>query len=211
MNHLYQFIETIRNKPQIHLGSCLSITALYTYFSGFQAALYELKEKEEIKQLLPLPFDYFHDFVANHYHWRESTLGWQGIILKEANGDEERGLWTFFELFDTFKALAIRQCHVAALQENHIHHHYTSKYAPKRGLPPDLQTLEPLYLNPREVYVIELAQQAGFICLTNAEAHHRIFPNQANLEAFLHSCFGLSLHWRRIKIDNIEFSMEHGY
>ena len=215
MNHLFQFIETIRNKPQIHLGGCLSITALYTYLSGFQAALYELKEKEEIKQLLPLPFHYFHDYVANHYHWGESTLGWRHIILKEVNGDEEHGFWAFFELFDAFKALTIQQCHVATLQEDNIHHHYTSKYAPKRGLPPDFETLEPLYINPIEAYMIELTQQAGFICLINTETQHMlchsIFLNQANLEAFLHSCFGPSLHWKRIEIDNIEFSMKHGY
>jgi len=99
----------IRKRPGLYLGSP-SITALYHYLHGFSSALDRLGNIGLTVRLLPLPFSYFHSFVANHYDWFESTSGWCNIILQENDLDEEKSLETFFELFDKFMSLSIRQC-----------------------------------------------------------------------------------------------------
>jgi|GEM_PF-5731698 len=88
MNALYQEIETIRHKPGMYIGSA-SITVLDAHLGGFQSAM-RLFGKFEPKTLFPLPFWYFHEFVANHYGWFGATAGWKNIIRVFVHGQRGR-------------------------------------------------------------------------------------------------------------------------
>ena len=48
-------------------------------------------------------FELFHDWVAQHFGWRESTAGWKNIILTQCGKDEEKAVDLFLELYDAFK------------------------------------------------------------------------------------------------------------
>ena len=208
---LYKEIEIIRRCPGACIGRA-SITALYHNLGGFQMALRYFLEPDNPQRLFPLEFWFFNEFVARYYNWVESTAGWCGIILEENQYDEEKSFWVFYELFDAFKALSIQHCHCATLDKEHIHHHCTSERAPRRLLPPDYKKTEPMYLDPVEVYIIELTDSAGFLCMVNTEAQHRlqrwIYKNRDCAEEYIKSCFGSSLSWENIEADNIEFYKE---
>lgn len=213
MDYLYQEIEVMRHRPAMYLGR-ISLTALYDYLGGFQHAMYGLS-KDGIKKLIPLPFIFFNDYVANYYNWYEATTGWKNIILREMNNDDEKGLWTFYELFDSFKALSIQSCVFAILNKESINYHYTDEFAPKCSQPPDYEKREPLYINPNVVYMIELTCNAGYLCLVETDSQHRlehkIYKRKEEIEAFVKQCFGLALEWKCTEIKNIEFHKEFQY
>jgi len=213
-NYLYQEFETMRHRPALWLGS-MNLTALRNYANGFAGGIDKFV-KYRFDELFPLPFWFFHEFVARHYGWYESTAGWCNIILKEMQHAEEKGLLIFYELFDVFKALSIQSCFVAALSPENIKYHYTNKYGtPKRALPPDYKKTEPLYIEPIEVFMIELTNDAGFLCMVNTDTQHRlerrIYKDKNEIATYIERCFGLPLAWEQIEISNIKFSKEFKY
>jgi hypothetical protein len=76
-----------------------TISSLMAFMSGYFLAtsMNNLDDNDVIN------FNEFHDWVARHFGWVESTAGWKNIILKECNGDEKKALAKFFELYDLFK------------------------------------------------------------------------------------------------------------
>ena len=195
----------MRQRPELYLGR-RSITAMRDYLGGFQSAMYVFGIKNSSEKLLPLDFWFFNEYVANHFNWYESTAGWNNIILQENDFDEEKSLWVFYELFDGFRALSIENyCHTVLREEN-INYHYENEYAPKRG---DGIKTEPLYINPKEAYMIRLTDSTGFLWMVNTDLHHRlwqkIFKTRNEIEMFSKQCFGTIMDWKHIETDNIEF------
>jgi hypothetical protein len=213
INYLYQEIELIRHKPAAYLGR-INLTALNDYLDGFQAAIHTVGKYDVEKRLLPLPFWFFHEFVANYYNWYESTTGWCNIILKETQFDEEKGFWDFYELFDIFKSLSIQNCSVATLSKESVEYLYTNEFAPKRAFAPNYIN-EPYYIDPIEIFLIELTYNAGYLCMVNTVSQHRlernIYKDKCEVETFIEKCFGSFLNWKSVEINNIEFCKEFQY
>ena len=99
---VYDLFDMIEHKPALFLGEH-SLSALSFFFNGYTSALmaHELDLADEEPA-----FGGFHDYVASHYQWRESTAGWRRIILKEAGGDEVAALDSFFSLLRAFRGRA---------------------------------------------------------------------------------------------------------
>ena len=101
IKRIYQLIESdhFRTKPNLYIGD-RNITTLYNFLNGafFALKIHEVESRESEPD-----FRKFHDWVADHYNWFESTAGWKNIILKECDGDEEKALDVFFNLYDEFK------------------------------------------------------------------------------------------------------------
>ncbi len=87
--------ENFRLRTAMYLGS-KSISELRSFFNGFSYAEYVWNIKSDS------PLEGFNDWVASYYGWNESTAGWDNIILKECNMDEEKAVDEFFRLYDLF-------------------------------------------------------------------------------------------------------------
>ncbi|WP_433814822.1 hypothetical protein [Flavobacterium johnsoniae] len=98
IENLYKYIDSIKTKTAMYIGE-RSLSALYFYINGYQAACVI----KGIDEKLEPSFDLFHDFTADYYLRGESTAGWKNIILAECFGNEEQALDTFFVLFDDFR------------------------------------------------------------------------------------------------------------
>ena len=144
-----------------------SITALYHYLNGFQAAerSYDLCQKEK---LFPLPFKYMHEYTGYRLQDR-STAGWCRQILNSCDGNEEEALQKFFEFYDGLKQIRMNRYWKAVLSEDNIAWNNQMKgayrctnsnnsNASNLGLYTlaDLPDREPIYRNPLAVYVIGL-------------------------------------------------------
>ena len=199
----------IRQMPGAFLGTN-SISAMYSYLHGFRKGLYRLGEEDKGKTLLPLPFHYFHEYVSSCHSWHCPTAGWCNIILKGNNFDEEKSLDVFFELFSKFISLSIQSCQYAKLDSKAILYHSTDERAPKLLLPPDYEQTKPLYLNPTEIFLFELPD-TGYLPMVNTATQHRlerIFKNENEAKSFVKHCFGSTLNWNDIRIENYNFTME---
>jgi len=109
-----RLLEVIRERPAMWLGT-RSLTALRHFLAGWGAALlfYDVKAEDQ------LPRD-FHDWVAYRLGFRESTSGWQSMILKDVP-DESKALDRFFELLDEHRN---RKPHVIARLVGHKKAYY---------------------------------------------------------------------------------------
>ena len=211
MNFFQQEIELIRPNPVLYLGRT-SLSALYDYMIGFTSALDRLGQNDKVERLIPLHFSFFRDYVAIYYNWSNSTSGWHSIILHENDYDEKKSLETFYELYDSFMSLSIRHCQITSLNEESLNYHNTNERVPKKSLPPDYPKIEPLYINPTEIYLIELSDSVGFIFMVNTDLQHElcrnIYKSKNAVKVFIKQCFGSSLKWENINMDNYEFSMK---
>jgi hypothetical protein len=91
-------LKQFREKTPMYIGDW-TITSLKAFIDGYLYASWvkEMDDEDTVR------FGKFHDYVANYFGWFDSTAGWKNIILKESNGDEEKALKKFFELYDLFK------------------------------------------------------------------------------------------------------------
>ena len=97
-NDLYGYLDTIRKRPALYLGS-LSISKLYSYINGYEAACSFKGIEDQLKPRWVL----FHEFVKRKTNFYESTSGWCNMILTQCEGDEEKAVGLFFEYFDEFR------------------------------------------------------------------------------------------------------------
>jgi len=210
MDYFYQEIERVRFNPALFMGR-LSITALHDYLGGFLSAMIVFGKESSPEKLFPLPFWFFHEYVANHYGWNESTAGWRNIILREKYFNEEKSLWAFYELFDSFLDLSIQQCFSISLSKENIDYHYTNEFAPRRATTPEL-IYGPLYVNPVDAYVFELTQNAGYIFLVNTSSCHmlerKIYKEKNSLDMYIKQCFGSVLNMQIVDIKNFTLNMK---
>lgn len=158
MNREYEFIETIRKRPGMYLGSN-SITALWHFLNGCRFALREAGN--EPYELFPLDFYFMHEYTKLMYGFYESTAGWRNHILRNCGNDEEKALFKFFELFDEFKEMRAEKCWRAVLSPENIAYsngmeHAYSMCADKK---------QPVYDNPICVYVIMLTIPAYLLAV----------------------------------------------
>ena len=210
MHYLYDEIQAMRQRPAMFLGEA-SITKMRSYLDGYEAALRRLGADQNT-HLLPLPFPYFHEYVAHTYEDCSPTMGWKNILLQEAGGDEAKGLSAFYASFDRFIALTIKRCCKAVLNEQNITFHYTDRYAPKVWPEGNPNSEEPLYKDPIEVYSIELTDNAGCLLLVNTKsAHHlghELYASEQDILDYVRTCFGDTSDWSAVHTDNIAFTKD---
>jgi hypothetical protein len=96
---VYDLFDVIQKKPGLFLPE-QSLSALWWFYHGYTSALFAYKLEFEPSAL---DFRQFHDFVASHYSWYESTAGWRNIILKENNDNECKAFDAFFTLLAQFR------------------------------------------------------------------------------------------------------------
>ena len=179
------------------------MTKLGSFLDGYEMALYNYDIKEEIPdKLLPLPFWFFHEYVARRFDYNGSTSGWGNMILDQTAHDEEKGLQLFYTLLDEFKQLEISRCFTANLNAANITHHVSDKLAPRRLTGEHFDIEEPLYQNPVSVSYAELkndAKQVSYIGVihtdTKSIVESNLCKNKEDILSYLKACFG-TLSWQ---------------
>ncbi len=209
MNHLYKKIETIKTRPGMFLGT-ISVSKLRSFLDGYKMALYDFKLSERTA-LLPLPFWFFHEYVAERFGYYESTSGWCNMILDQVARDEEKGFHLFYTLFEEFKQTTISRCFVADLNESNIKFHLSDKSVPYCLSGENFDIREPLYKNPVRVYYAELSNLPyfkGYVGITQTheqfDLESEVYKNEKDALAHFEGCFG-AVEWQEIKLENLEF------
>lgn len=197
MDYLYDKPEQIRKMPGAYLGK-VSIIRLQSFIYGYLHAIDDFKVPIKPEMLFPLTFWWFHEYIAYYYHYNESTAGWCNIILNENFNDEEKSFYEFYRLFDIFAGLKARSYYKIILSDYNIEFHYTNKYAPYRSVEKENKYIrQPLYRNPAEVYLIELSNDSGYLCLVVADnknfLEHKIYKGEQSARQYIHQCFGEEL------------------
>ncbi len=205
MEYEYELIDKIKSRPVLFLGEP-SITNLQAFLLGYATALYDYKIPNKIDVLLPLPFWFFHEYVARYYNFNESTSGWKNMILNQVN-DEEEGLNLFFQLFDEFKQLKVEALHSSLINEEGLDFHYSNIYSPKRES--SFDRTEPLYNDTIEIYYAKLSANIGYIGFVRnkegIEFIRKIYKYENEILYYFQICFGEAIHWQDQKIDHISF------
>ncbi len=207
MDYEYKLIEKIKSRPGLFLGEP-SITNLQFFLTGYATALSDYEIPYEIDALLPLPFWFFHEYVARCYNFNESTSGWINMILKQVNSEEE-GLYLFFELFDEFKQLKVETLQSSVINHESLDFHYSNQYSPKRLTGSSFDRAEPLYKDVIEIYCAKLSTNIGYLGFirneNGIEFIREIYKYESEILNYFQICFGDSLHWQIQKFDNISF------
>lgn len=194
-------IDRIRTRPGMYLGS-KSITALWHFLNGYHMAEFE-RDTEKCRKLslLPLDFGFMHEYVNFRFDLRNNR-GWCQNILDICDGNEEKGLDKFFELYDEFSAIEIKRYTKAVLNAENIKfndnmfHSYAVRYGVK----------EPRFPNPKAVYAVELSIGAFVLVVEDDEgvdAEREFFKeiNDILVEAERH--FGKISGWEEVREKNI--------
>ena len=187
----------MRTRPALYLGS-FSVTNLQSFLNGYQTALCDLDIKENIQDtLIPLPFWFFHEYVASRFGYCASTSGWCNMILDQTAHDEEKGLQLFYTLFDEFMQLKVSKCFTANLNASNITHHVSDKFAPRRMTGKHFDIAEPLYRNAISVLYAELKNNAKHksyvgVIYTDAESivERKLYKSEKDILAYFENCFG---------------------
>lgn len=200
MGHFYDVIKEVRERPGMYMGS-KSLTVLEAFLSGFSYALQKQGLDTEDIGLSQIPFHYFNDFVAAYYNYSESTSGWKNMILNKNNNDEEVSFDVFYKLFYKFYSIEIANIRKCALTFNHINYHYNNTKAPKHLLPPDYIPTEPCFINPKNLYLIELTENAGYLCMVELYNKNnlslQLFKNKKSAIEYFGMSFGGSFIWKQ--------------
>ena len=183
-------IDMIRRRPGMFIGGN-SITALWHYLNGYQAAEREnaIYRKDG---MFPLNFQYMHAYTEYRLRTHD-TRGWYYLILNSCNGVEDAALQKFFELYDGFIRVRMRRYWKAVLTQDNIAWNNQMKRACSCSTRPgytgfgvggrldDMTVREPIYHNPLAVYVIELTIPAYILAIETASAielERRFFPSR---------------------------------
>jgi hypothetical protein len=100
-NSIFELIDTesFRQRPGMYLGQ-KNIDLLNAFIDGYQYAI----EAFEISDFKSLKFKKFRIWVLAYYKAGQYTGGWKDIILEKCNGDRQKAVDTFFDLYDHFKS-----------------------------------------------------------------------------------------------------------
>lgn len=206
MEFEYGLIEKIKQRPELFLREA-SITKLKTFLDGYTFAINE-HNIEDSKTIMPLPFWFFHEYVARVYNYYESTSGYLNMILKQVNNEKE-GLELFFKLFDEFKNLKFEEIFVCKLNKENIDFHNNSKYTPKLVSGKNYDILKPLYQNVKEIYYAKIASNTWYIGFIKKENEYElikeIYKSKEDIINYMENCFGNSLDWKKQDQENINF------
>lgn len=158
----YSIIEKIRKRPGMYLGSN-SITALQHFLNGCRFALRETGN-DKADSLFPLDFYFMHEYTSLLFDLPD-TAGWRNHIMWNCDGDEEKALNKFFELFDEFKKIRAEKCWRAVLSaeniayNNGMEHGYSMPYVDGK---------QPVYSDPVCAYVIKLTISVYLLAVETA-------------------------------------------
>ena len=210
MEFEFELIEKIKPRPALFLGE-LSISKLRAFLDGYGTAVYDYNIADS-KTIQPLPFSFFHEYVAHRYGFYESTSGWLNMILKQVNS-EEAGLTLFFELFNDFKHLKIESLYSCVITQEHLDFHCNDKYSPKQLIGDKCDVEIPLYQNVQKIYYANLSNNFGYIGFVETEKEYelfqKIYKTKKDITDYWQCCFGSSLVWQNQKYDSMIFSNKH--
>lgn len=195
IENIYDLISLLKSRTAMYTGNN-KLSTLRTFIDGFQFAL--SVNQLENKDHKPIPFVFFHEWVARYYNWYESTAGWCHIILEENNHDEEKSLTIFFDLFDQFSQMKILSTQQLKLNQQNIDFHHSAACKTKRIADIKLWTEVPLYENPTEINLLELSD-FGFIynVLNNEKDWERkVYRSELAAKEEIESLFGSFSAWR---------------
>lgn len=203
LESLRTILEEIRNCPALYLGKA-SLIRLESFVHGYLTAFDDLQVTHGSEKLFPLPYWLFDSYVSSRYPSHGCEAGWSTIILKECREDDEKSFCTFYTLYDEFAALKAKSCCKVHLNKNNIAFHTANGRAPHRIISSKkLNKTEPLYKNPVEVYLIELTNNAGFLCFIRESnrnvLENRIFLHEQEAMQFSEACFGKLQGWEEAK------------
>ena len=209
-HNIIEIIEKIRKRPALFLGS-ESITALWHFLNGYHMAEYDNDiVSEPQKKLFPLDFYFMHSYVEFLLH-RSGVSGWCSNILEACGGNEKAAFNKFFEIYDDFVSIGMKGYWKAELTESNIEYNNSmiKVHCCKNG------KMEPIYRDPKAVYVIELSIPA-YILVVETEVNVRItecFFNCADeakgigfSKAGAERYFGEIRQWKEFVCGNIEFN-----
>jgi hypothetical protein len=195
---IYDILDGVRERPSLYMGN-KSITALKTFLNGATYTSHILGIDDGYNDFSPIPFRFFNDYVAQYYNYVESTSGWANMILSENNGDEKASFDIFFTLLNNFRSINISKIEKCVLTQEQINYHIESEYATKRVMHNGSNRIEPLFINPKALYLIELSNNLGYLCMV--EGYDTIFLHsfllwnrQFAIEYFMRNFSG-SYHW----------------
>ncbi len=195
---IYDILDSVRERPALLMGS-KSITVLRNFLDGAGYASHIFGIDDGYNDFSPIPFRFFNDYVARFYNYIECTAGWTNMILDRNNGDEQASFDKFYTLLDNFRSINISKIHKCALSQEQIDYHIESEFAPKRILHNDCNQIEPLFIQPKEIYMIELSNNSGYLCMIDGYGtsylHSSLLTSREAAIEYFKSNFSGTYHW----------------
>ncbi|MFT4146559.1 MAG: hypothetical protein QM644_19120, partial [Mobilitalea sp.] len=195
---IYDILDGVREKPALYMGN-KNITSLKSFLDGAVYASHILGIDDGYNDFSPIPFRFFNDYVALFYNYVESTSGWLNMILNKNHGDEQVSFDIFYTLLDNFRSIDISKIQKCVLTQEQINSSIENEYAPKRVLHNDCNQMEPLFINPKSIYLIELSNNLGYLCMIECNdaifLHSFLLASRQSAIEYFKSNFGGSYHW----------------
>ncbi len=199
---IYDILDGVRENPALVMGS-KSITVLRSFLDGAGYASRILGIDDCYNDFAPIPFRFFNDYVAHYYNCVESTAGWANILLDKNNGDEQASFDMFYTLLDNFRTINISKIHRCTLSQDQINYPMENEYASKRVLHNNFNQTEPLFIQPKAVYIIELSNKLGYLCMIegcdSSYLHSSLLTSTESAIEYFTSNFGGSYHWSLVE------------
>ena len=200
---IYDIMDGVREKPALFMGS-KSITALRNFLDG---AIYASQilgiDDDGCNDFSPIPFRFFNDYVAQFYNYFESTSGWMNMILNKNNGEEKDSFDIFYKLLDDFRSINISKIQKCVLTQEQINYHMENEYTNKRVLNNDSNQIEPLFIGPKAIYLLELSNNSGYLCMVEGNEtnflHSFLLRSRQSAIEYFKSSFGESNNWYLVK------------
>lgn len=109
----------------------------------------------------------------------------------------------FINFLTIFALINISKIQKCVLTQEQINYHIENEYAPKRVFHNDCNRIEPLFIDPKAIYLIELSNNSGNLCMV--EGYDTIFLHSFLLRSrqsaiqYFKSSFGASNNWYLVK------------
>lgn len=205
-------IEEIRKRPGLYLSS-KGVTPLLDFITGYQIAKMDYRLHEKTRELIPLDFyQFMNEFAVFRLNPRIRNMGWRHAILEHLDGDEEKGLEKFFELYDEFKQIKMTRYWKAVLSEENVC--WSNEHTRVISFPGGKE--KPAFLNPMAAYVIELSVSAYILAIETMDEiilepwfftspEKAMGGNKQRHPYGVESYFGKIDSWEEIQAENIIF------
>ena len=158
-------IDMIRKRPGMYLGS-KSITALNHFLNGYQFAKLEHNSNGS-ERLFPLNFRFMNEFTKIQLG-NNDNLGWCNHILNVCDGNEEKALDRFFDIYDEFRKVKAKRYWKAILSDDNIRYNDNMEYC--YSIKEDKK--KPVFKNPIAVYIVELTIPAYILLVEEEDNVH---------------------------------------
>jgi hypothetical protein len=195
---IYDILDGVRERPELFMGS-KTITVLKNFLAGAVYTSHILGMDDGCNEFSPIPFRFINDYVAYFYNYFESTSGWMNMILNKNNGEETASFDIFYTLLDNFRSINILKIQKCVLTQEQIKYHIENEYAPKRVLHNDCNRVEPLFIDPKAIYLIELSNNSGYLCMVEGNdtifLHSFLLRSRQSAIKYFKSNFGDSNNW----------------